>query len=144
MTTISKNGIKITDEEAIRAYVSEVNGRATSHTTNTWDVVNTAKLAEKALDQAGVAKTRRVGAEFIYITPPPSAKSYRRAAICSLVRYRRYPEGWRVMKVEKTTRFPGTGTVTNLCLPASEIERITQAAVRQALQGIVPLPAKAA
>lgn len=139
-----RHGIKTTDADAVAEYINAVNGKAKTHTANPWLAARAASYGETLLDEKGVAKSRRVGAEFVYATPAPAAKKYRSAAICSVIRYRRYAEGWRIIDAEKVGRFPGAGTNTILYLPAAEIERIKAAALKAATTDLATLPKKAA
>jgi hypothetical protein len=142
--TMPRHGIKITDAEAVAAYINAVNGKATTHTADPALASYAASYGEDMLSKKGVAKARRVGAEFVYVTPAPAAKKYRNAAICSLIRYRRYAEGWRIIDAEKVGRYPGADTGYILYLPTAEIERIKVEAVKTATKGIRSLPKKAA
>ena len=135
-----KNGIKISDREAVAAYLKSVFGKATAWTASVSDVIEHAEIAEKRLTEKGVAKSRRVGAEFIFETSSPTSKKYRHPVICSIVRYRRYPNGWRVMSAERNECWPGYEGSTALLLPIEEVERIERRAVKAALEGIYSLP----
>lgn len=137
---ISKKGIKITDKEAAQAHIDAVNGKATTHTADYYEAVSATEAAEAMLDAKGIPQSRRAGAEFEYMSAPPSAKKYRAAALCSSFRFRRYAEGWRLMKAEKIARYPGQPVSRVLILSADEIEKMKTRVLKEALQGVALLP----
>lgn len=105
---IAKNGIKITDTPAIQAALDAVNGKARSFTL---DVLNVRSLAEKAeaqLDNAGIKKTVKVGATATFYGFAPSAKAYKYAVTTTAMTLKRYPEGWRVMRLIRSSMYPNS------------------------------------
>jgi len=126
---IKKNGIKITDQEALADYINSVNDRATAHTANVWTAISVADEAEQMLDQKGIAKKHKVGTVAHYTSSVPTAKKYKYAAICSRFFLKRFPEGWRLMKAEKVGLYPGTPRDLTLIVSQAVADKIRRDAM---------------
>lgn len=146
MKKAPKNGFKITDDsadhrEVVRDYLLSINGRATSHTrTDLSELVSVAKMAEAELDRAGVSKAARVGCLAVQCDGGAEKKSYQYAQTVTLLRLRRFAEGWRLMEARRAESRPLEPTLFQVSIPANYIEQLRKAAT----SGFRALPKKIA
>ena len=141
-----KNGFKHTDHseenrEAVRAYLLSVNGRASANTqTELSAIVEVAEMAEADLDRAGVVKSARVGCLAVQCDGGAWRKSYRYSQAVTLLRLRRFAEGWRLMEAKRAESRPLEPTFFEVSIPASYIKQMRD----KATLGFRALPQKTA
>ncbi len=144
--TAPKNGFKLSDtsEEnlaAVRDYLFSINGRATSHTkTDLSAIVEVAEIAEAELDRAEVAKAARVGCLAVQCDGGAGRKSYQYAQTVTLLRLRRFAEGWRLMEARRAESRPLEPTIFEVSIPAKYIYQLRI----KATMGFTALPKKVA
>jgi len=144
--TAQKNGFKLTDDsvenrETVNSYLLSINGRATSHTrTELSELVSVATMAEAELDRAGVAKSARVGCLAVQCDGGAGKKSYQYAQTVTLLRLRRFAEGWRLMEARRAESRPLEPTIFEVSIPAKYIYQLRA----KATMGFTALPKKLA
>lgn len=139
---IPKNGIKVSDKEAIKTVVKAVNGRASLHTIGYNGVIGLADTAEELLIEKGIAPSGRTGCEFIYEGAGPSAKSYKYSVVASFARLRRYSEGWRLVEFDRSYCGPGYKGRHDICLKPDQVELIKRKALAAVMDGVQSLSPK--
>lgn len=146
MKKAPKNGFKITDDSAenravVCDYLLTINGRATSHTrTDLYELVSVANQAEADLDRAGVVKSARVGCLAVQCDGGAWKKSYRYSQAVTLLRLRRFAEGWRLMEAKRAESRPLEPTFFEVSIPANYIKQMRD----KATLGFRALPQKTA
>lgn len=144
--TAPRNGFKLTDNSednrsAVREYLLSVNGRAKSHTrTDLSDLVGVAEMAEAELDRAGVTKSARIGCLAVQCDGGAGTKSYQYSQTVTLLRLRRFAEGWRLMEAKRAESRPLEPTIFQVSIPANYIEQMRA----KATLGFAALPRKTA
>lgn len=97
------------DKSAVEAELAVVNGTATAHTiTDAADLTGVAKLAEKALENAGIPRDLRPGASVKYMPSGPAAKAYRNYVITTSVTLVRNTQGWMLTECVRGITYPRT------------------------------------
>ncbi len=100
---------------AINAALDKVNGKAVSHTINTYaGVAMIADRAEKLLDARGVTQKGRVGTTVIHTPSGPGASSYKYAAVSTTIYLKRVADGWRLTGVERSSVWPKSSETFSL------------------------------
>ena len=143
MTTAGQSGIKVTDIPAVIDFIKAVNGKAVQHTIPPREVIDLARTAEKALEKKGIAVSRRTGCEYEFTSAAPKAKSYKYAAVCTTVRFRRFREGWRIMSAERIKRFPGGESIEQVFISPTLIDHIKAMAVAAVMKNVTPIKSEA-
>ncbi len=114
---------------AINAALDKVNGKAVSHTINTYaGVAMIADRAEELLDARGVTKKGRVGTTVIHTPSGPSASSYKYAAVSTAIYLKRVADGWRLTGVERSSVWPKSSETFSLTVSAGAAADIYRAA----------------
>lgn len=93
-------------------YLSEVNGRATTHTYGWSDVQRIVTAAEDDLARSGVTVANRAGTVVVALSGVPEAKAYARAsrsAIATKLTLRRTTSAWVLESAAKVERYTGPG-----------------------------------
>lgn len=116
--------IKINTDNAdqIHAALAAAAGRAKTHTfSQLHELTALAKEAECRLDELGVPKKHRQGAEFFATSGSKLPKSYRFKIIVTRVELKRFPEGWRLTCAQALEVWSGGGRSLRLTAPQAEI-----------------------
>jgi hypothetical protein len=116
--------IKINTDNAdqIHAALAAAAGRAKSHTfLSLHELTALVKEAECRLDELGVAKKHRPGAEFFATSGGKLPSSYRFKIIVTRIEIKRFPEGWRLMFAQAIDVWTGGGRSLRLTAPQAEL-----------------------
>jgi hypothetical protein len=123
--------VKINTDNAdqIHAALAAVAGRAKTHTfLHLHELTALVKEAECRLDELGIPKKHRPGAEFFATSGGKLPSSYRFSIIVTRVELKRFPEGWRLTSAQAINAWNGGGRSLRLTAPQAEIAiAITQA-----------------
>ena len=116
-------------EPVITNALAEVNGKATGHIATPQEIIDAAKDAEKQLEGFGIAKARRIGAEFIYMSGGSVSKSYKYQRTVNVITAVRGGSDWFVTDIRKTAIWPQQSGSLKIGLTAEQ-ERIALNQVR--------------
>lgn len=104
--------------EQIEQELREANGRARSHTINSFaEVEEIAEVAEEVLDDFGLSPSYRPGAYAEWRSQAPSVNAYRNWANVTGICLKRTRDGWVLWKVARRKVFggdPGRAVEVNL------------------------------
>jgi hypothetical protein len=116
-------------EPVITNALLEANGKATGHVATPQDIIDAAKDAENQLQQLGIGKSGRIGAEFIYMSGGSVSKSYKYQRAVNVITAVRGGSDWFVTGIRKTTIWPQQCGSLKIGLTAEQ-ERIALNQVR--------------
>jgi hypothetical protein len=108
-----------------------VNGRAQSFTVTTYgDVRAVVRKVEERLDNLGVSKKNRVGAEVTFTPSGPGSNSYKYAAITTRITLIRTSVGWFLTSVARDEVYPNSDERLRIALSRDGCEQIVAVALR--------------
>jgi hypothetical protein len=116
---------------ALDQAVEQINGRATSFTMSSWNILNLVLEAEKWLDKHDLPKKVRPGARVFHRPSGPSANSYKYNAATTEVVLERRSSGWVLLEIKRGTVRPKQGATTRYIISETTRDVI----VRNALAG---------
>jgi hypothetical protein len=116
---------------ALDQALEQVNGRATSFTLSSWNILNLALEAEKWLDKHDLPKKARTGARVFHRPGGPSTKSYKYNAATTEVILERRSAGWVLLELKRGTVRPKQGATTRYIITEATRDVI----LRNALAG---------
>lgn len=112
------NGMKIRIDAAhvadIEAALAAAQPRPGQNNLETRNVLFAAKNAEAALNQLGIAKSRRRGASYVRAMSGAASMSYRSAIATTRVELRRDGRGWTLVAVDRILQWPKARSVLDL------------------------------
>jgi hypothetical protein len=114
--------IKINNDNAdqIHAALAAAAGRVKTHTfSNIRDLTALAEDAERQLEELGIPKKRRPGAEFFVISGG-KLPAYEYRIIVARVEIKRFPEGWRLTLAQAINAWIGEARSLRLTAPQAE------------------------
>lgn len=136
-----RSGIKVTsnvsfDEENQRELVesalAQVNGKATSFTVTKFTTVkNITTRLEELLEDSGLAVSERRGAVATYVPAGPAAKSYKYSCKTTELTLGRFVDGWRLVKIQSRSLYPGTREKLNLKISQKQADIIQAKSIRK-------------
>ncbi|MDP3408119.1 hypothetical protein [Bosea sp. (in: a-proteobacteria)] len=136
----AKTSVLITVEHtaALDAFINESAGRTKSPPASV--LIDAAADAEERLEDAGVAKTHRVGCEYHFRQAGPWANAYKYSKAVWAFRLRRKKDGWVIVTARGENVYPKTPKIDEVVLT----EAARDAVVRHALAPFGILPTKEA
>jgi hypothetical protein len=127
--------IRTTDLPALHAALSEVNGRATTHTASVGDITRWADAAEAKLEALGISKADRIGAALRHESGEKLPGAYSARSRASRVKrtwvcIERRATGWFVTRMIAQDYWPQAQPASMLVL-SSDQDAIAIAALRR-------------
>lgn len=120
--------VKIVEESraTLDKVIAEIEGRSQVNCLSFDKLLALAKKAETKLEELGIAKKDRAGAQFYYCPAGPTAKSYfsgQGATDCTLIRR---SSAWYVSDIHRTKVYPLTPTRNKLSISKGQRELAIQ------------------
>ena len=105
----------------IETHLSEVNGKATTHTFTTFAAIaDQALWAEGKLERLGFNKAQRRGATFEIMSGDKLPSAYKHAAKITWIKIDRNKTGWVLTCLASGERYPGDDNGSRLTLTAEQ------------------------
>ena len=118
----------------IASVLEALNGKALAHTADAVDIVRAAGKAEKALEDFGLAKSNRKGAEAVFVSGEKLPNSYQGRPIRNEVLLQRGSDKWYVTQILKSSSL---APKLKIGLSEAQIESVMKAKMRE--HDIIPL-----
>jgi hypothetical protein len=105
-------------QKTLAAAAGDVHDHTLSHI---HELTALAKEAERQLEELGIPKRHRPGAEFFVISGGKLPNTYGYQIIVARVEIKRFPEGWRLTLAQAINAWSGEGRSLRLTAPQAEL-----------------------